>query len=509
MDDSQGCVAELPATGCSGAVSRARGWTSGQRGELAWGVLTGHRSAARAAREEGVSRKFVAAQVGIAREAVLDAFPVEAVGVTAAEEERVLFRLDVTPRLVRRLVLALVLTCHSSFRGVVELLTEVLGISISLGTIHNITRAAARQAQQINERTDLANVRIGAHDEIFQNGRPVLVGCDVASTYCYLLSLEERRDADTWGLRILELKDHGWDPEATIADGGLGLRAGQELASPGLPCRGDVFHAVRDLGQCVTYLENRAYGTISACEQQERRMRKAKLKSQGHKHSKRLAQVRQEEARAVPLAANVALLATWLREDVLAVAGPAVDTRRDLYDFVIAELERLAPLCPHRLTPVIRTLKNQRDDLLAFAAELDISLAELATEYHVSVAVVREVLTLLTPRTPPQWQAAAALRQRLGHRFHALQSAVAHLADHTVRASSVVENINSRLRNYFFLRRHLSGEYLNLVRFYLNHHRFPRSDRPDRVGRSPHELLTGHTQLHWLEQLVAPPHHAA
>ena len=216
MDDSQGCVAELPATGCSGAANRARGWTSGQRGELALGVLTGSRSAAQAAREEGVSRKFVAAQVGIAREAVLDAFPAVATGVTAADEERVLFRLDVTPRLVRRLVLALVLTCHSSFRGVIELLAEVLGISISLGTIHNITREAARQAQQINERTDLANVRIGAHDEIFQNGRPVLVGCDVASTYCYLLGLEERRDADTWGWRILELKDHGWDPDATI-----------------------------------------------------------------------------------------------------------------------------------------------------------------------------------------------------------------------------------------------------------------------------------------------------
>lgn len=238
-------------------------------------------------------------------------------------------------------------------------------------------------------------------------------------------------------------------------------------------------------------------------------MRKAKLKSEGHKHSKRLAQTRQEEARAVRLAANVSLLATWLRADVLAVAGPDVATRHELYDFVIAELERLAPRCPHRLTPVIRTLRNQRDDLLAFAAELDLSLAELATEHHVSVAVVRDVLMLLTPRTTPQWQAEAALRRRLGDRFHAIQTAVAHLAYHTVLASSVVENINSRLRNYFFLRRHLSGEYLDLVRFYLNHHRFPRSDRPDRVGHSPHELLTGQTQLHWLEQLTNPPRHAA
>src|SRR5262249_46362972 len=49
-------------------------------------------------------------------------------------------------------------------------------------------------------------------------GSRVLVGVDVASTYCYLLSLEEHRDADTWGVRLLELVDRGFQPQATIAD---------------------------------------------------------------------------------------------------------------------------------------------------------------------------------------------------------------------------------------------------------------------------------------------------
>ncbi len=118
-----------------------------------------------------------------------------------------LFYLPVTGRLIRRLVLGLILGCHSSYRVAVALLTEVLGIAISLGTIHNLVCAAARSARRINQRADLSGVRIGAHDEIFQNGQPVLVGCDVASTYCYLLSLEEHRDADTWGVRLLELGD--------------------------------------------------------------------------------------------------------------------------------------------------------------------------------------------------------------------------------------------------------------------------------------------------------------
>ena len=71
----------------------------------------------------------------------------------------------------------------------------------------------------------------------------------------------------------------------------------------------------------------------------------------------------------------------------------------------------------------------------------------------------------------------------------------------TVRASSIVENLNSRLRNYFFLRRHLNQDYLDLLRFFLNHRRFLRSERPERVGASPVEILTGRSHPHWLELL--------
>ena len=52
----------------------------------------------------------------------------------------------------------------------------------------------------------------------------MLVGVDTASTFCYLLSLEEHRDADTWGVRVLELVDQGFAPKSIIADFGSGLR---------------------------------------------------------------------------------------------------------------------------------------------------------------------------------------------------------------------------------------------------------------------------------------------
>ena len=72
------------------------------------------------------------------------------------------------------------------------------------------SHGAVEPARAISRRCDLAGVRIGAHDEIFQASQPVLVGVDTASTYCYLLSLEDHRDAETWGVRLLELVDQGF-----------------------------------------------------------------------------------------------------------------------------------------------------------------------------------------------------------------------------------------------------------------------------------------------------------
>src|SRR5438874_1475126 len=105
---------------------------------------------------------------------------------------------------------------------------------------------------------------------------------------------------------------------------------------------------------------------------------------------------------------------------------------------------------------------------------------------------------------PRRWPPEAVLRQQLGGRFHDLSEAVAAVARSTVRASSVVENLNSRLRSYFFLRRHLGADYLHLLQFFLNHRRFLRSDHPERVDRSPTELLTGQEHAHWLELLGLP-----
>ena len=65
----------------------------------------------------------------------------------------------------------------------------------------------------------------------------------------------------------------------------------------------------------------------------------------------------------------------------------------------------------------------------------------------------------------------------------------------------MVENLNSCLCNYFFLRRSLGDNYLSLLQFLLNHRQFLRSLEPKRVSKSPTQLLTGEAYLYWLELL--------
>jgi len=486
----------------------AKSLGSDERITLAVQALAAHQPISHLADDADVSRKFVYQQADRAQAALDEAFT------PTPHDDRVLFHLPVTKDWLRQATLGLTLICHSSYRGVVEFFRDLLDVPISVGTVHTIHQDAIAQARPHNDAQDLANVGSSALDEIYQNHRPVLAGVDVASTFCFLLSDEDHRDADTWGVRLLELQDRGFAPDATIADFALGLRAGQKQALPNTPCRGDLFHLLHEITPLVTFLEKRADDALAhhaklrhQLAKEQRRTRRARARARGAKAAvlmRQIAAASLEEAQAIALADDIALLARWLRFDLFAVSGlPYVD-RLALYDFVVAELQTRIPLCPHRLDPLGTLLKNQRDNLLAFAQQLEIDLTDLAEQFHLSVDHLRAVLDLqaLDPHRPQHWQRDAHLRRQLGDsRFRSVSQAVRDLAKKVVRASSVIENLNSRLRNYFFLRRHLDTNYLTLLQFFLNHRRFLRSEHPQRVDQSPAELLTRRTHPHWLEML--------
>ena len=483
---------------CVGAAARL---PESERKDLAIRALVRSATVSDLAARHGVSRKFVYQQTHKAQVALDDAFT------ATTRDDAVLFELTVTKTWLCQAIVGLALICHSSYRGIVECLRDLLGVVISVGTVHDVLQSATQQAGVINRQQDLSGIRVGLHDEIFHGGKPVLAGVDAHSTYCYLLAAEPHRDADTWGVHLLDAAEQGLSPAYTIADAGQGLRAGQRAAWGETPCHGDVFHIQRQCEGLANTLLRLAKGATSQRETLQTKLGRADQQDPDEGLAAQRALARQTETQAVCLARDIRTLTQWLSQDVLALAGPPLATRHLLFDFIVEELVRREPADPRRIRPLRVSLQNQRDNLLAFAGVLDAKLAAIAQAHAIAEPVVREACLLhrLPSTSTAYWHGWNQLRAKLGSKFHRLFDAVSQAMAQTPRSSSLVENLNSRLRNYFTLRRHLGNSYLDLLQFYLNHHCFMRSRCAERQGKSPREAMTGQAHPHWLTLLGLGP----
>ena len=387
-------------------------------------------------------------------------------------------------------------------RGVMEFLRDVMGWSMSICTVHNLLKAAARKAGNVNAGIDLSDVRVGLHDEIFQGSQPVLAGVDAASTYCYVLAGEAHRDGDTWGVHLLDARQQGLNPDYTIADAGQGARLGQQIALADIPCHGDVFHIQHQFETLANTLARIAQGDPSRGQKLQARWDKEPSCDRAGDLAEQLDRARKEAARSQALARDVRTLSHWLGHDVLSLAGPGVGVRQEMFDFVAAELHRREHEDVRRIRPMRVALQSQRDALLAFAKVLDEKLVAIAQSHNTSEQLVRQVCLLhrLPSSSTSYWKRWNQLRSKLTDKFHLAFDAVASAMAHTPRCSSLVENLNSRLRTYFTLRRHLGSSYLALLQFFLNHRRSMRS-RVGRQDKSPRELMTGHQHPHWFTLL--------
>jgi len=468
------------------------------RQKLAIEVLAKSKPVSHLATENQVSRQFLYRQGQKAKLALDESFE------STAPDDQVLFYLPITKTWLFQLILALVLLCHCSDRGVVELFRDLFNIPISVGTIHNRLQSAAAIASEVNQAQDLSRIKVGLHDEIFQGSQPVLTGVDAASTYCYLLQGAEHRDEETWGWHLLDAMEQGFNPDYTIADGGMALRAGQKTVMSETPCHGDVFHIQQQFETLANGLSRQAQGAASQRLKLEQQIEKAKLTRQvTPQMSSKLVHAKQRDSRLAFLAKDIKTLLQWMSHDLLELVGPPLAVRQELFDFIVAQLQQRE--CQEH--PQIRTLRkslhNQRDDLLAFVGILNQKLAEIARGFEVPLQKVRDVYLLhrKQPTSNAYWQRWNQLHSEISGKFHWLMEAVDQALKQTPRASSLVENLNSRLRNYFFLRRTLGEPYLGLLQFFLNHRCFIRSEISARVGKSPKELMTGQSHPHWLELL--------
>src|SRR3954453_27424 len=289
-----------------GVAAVVRPLPESDRKDLAIQALAGSETVCDLAARHGVGRKFVYQQSHKASTALDDAFS------STTPDEEVLFELAVNKTWLRQVIVALPLICRSSYRGVVEFLRDLLGLPVSLGHVHDVLQAAARQASVANDEPDLSGIRVGLHDESSQGATPVLAGVDARSTYCYLLAAEDRRDADTWGVHLLDAAAQGLRPDHPIPDAGQGLRAGQRAAWGETPCHGDVFHIQRQCEALANVLSRLAQGATSRRKALQARIGRAGRRDPDHERATELALARQGEGRANWPARKISTLIRWV-----------------------------------------------------------------------------------------------------------------------------------------------------------------------------------------------------
>ncbi|MES2199395.1 MAG: hypothetical protein V4489_04430 [Chlamydiota bacterium] len=187
----------------------------------------------------------------------------------------------------------------------------------------------------------------------------------------------------------------------------------------------------------------------------------------------------------------------------LSLVGASYEERKELLKFIVEELRSREELCKHRIEPVRRYLENHIENLLEFVPIMHGYFSLIAKEFKVPLADVIEMYQLkgIASSNLKRWEKYNALRARLGEKFYWIEARVNQVLDETVRANSMVENLNSRLRTYFTLRKEVGNDYLGFLQFFLNHRLFMRSECKERVGKSPTELLSREKHKHWLEML--------
>jgi len=339
-------------------------------------------------------------------------------------------------------------------------------------------------------------------DEIFAIHTPILVTIDARSTTILKIELASDRSADTWRAHFEALEDHQFFSLGMASDRGLGLVAGYQAACDMALWVADYFHEFRDLFEVLHQLERKAYTAIDKAYDAAQKFDRAKSEANLAKRLQQYDTAHHACEQAIALYDQLAILLHLLRE-ALHVCSPhgRLRTREGVRAELTLLFEMIAELDCAAITTTLKPLQKHLDDLVAPFAQAEATDAELravvpheACEFLV-LAWHHEHLFYQSGSKPKRYHQRerdiwlACAEGLLGDEFDTLKALVFDKLDAIVRASSLVEMVNSLIRPYLnSCKGQITQATLNLIMFYHNHRRYKSGKRH---GKAPIELLTG------------------
>lgn len=419
------------------------------------------------------------------------------------QNQEILFYLPITKQWLEQYALV-----HfqqgTSYRGVIYSFETLFDLKRSIGWCHNVIHNASDKAKLLQANEDLSKIAISANDEVFDGAKPILTSVCTNSLYCPLLLKSDDRKAETWESVLKKLmNEHGYNPHSCILDGSNSLQAGHKQALENATIIYDTFHITSDFKDMKRFVNNQLKSAKTNLNTINGKLEKAKdaQKIQKLKNQKSYAQSKYNKA--LNLYQKVSTLDSWFQHDILKVAGYDYQTRYDLLQFIAKELELVEKQMPHRIQPVRKALQAKADKILGFVKNLEDELIAYADILKCDVYWLWKLCYAqrYDKNGNAYYQYILPIIKRLKHKFYETENAVIAIMNEIEKASSVVENLNGRIRKFLMNHIHVSQDILDLLRLVINHREFERSRCEHRQGKSPSQVLHKQDHKHWLEML--------
>jgi hypothetical protein len=351
-------------------------------------------------------------------------------------------------------------------------------------------------------------------DEIFAIRTPILVTIDAQSTAILKIELASDRSAKTWETHFHDLGAHRFHSLGMASDRGVGLQAGYQAACQDGCWVCDQFHEFPDLFNRCHHLERKAYGAIGKEVEAAETFANAKSEANLQKRLEQYEQARQAGERAIERYDQLNLLLGMLSEAFYLCSNLGrLRTVEGVRSDLTVILSLMEEINDEKLPKLLKSIRSHMNDILVPFRQVErihTDLLELMPEQRV------DALVLAWNHDPLFYQSHG--KKKYYHRresdywltfcegllddqFDELKVLVFEKLDSVVKASSLVEMVNSLIRPYLNSSKgQMTQETLNLIMFYHNHRRYKRGKRQ---GKAPIELLTGEAlQGDWVDLFI-------
>jgi len=316
------------------------------------------------------------------------------------------------------------------------------------------------------------------------------------------MEASEKRDGISWSMAIYDkFLNQELNLDMSVTDGGLGMKKGIREVYPGIREQADIFHAEMKLTLGLVILERKAYSMINEEYENQGKFKRAAIKKK-EKTLENYENAVKKSVVAVSLYDSANILVGWVKE-VFALGGYCYEDKLKLLTYLIDEVN----IIPHgnkQLEDGIKSLSLNKENLLLFVKVAEEQIEILAKHENIN----RRILDLMwkqrsySETSRSYWLLENKILEISEYRrIEDIRNKFQVIMKKLVRASSIVECMNSLIRPYLFLRRTLKGKFLDLLQFYFNTRKYMNSRVKERKGKSPLELLTGKDQPLWLDIL--------